>query len=526
MTIVPFGEWLPDQPQFQNQGAATIKNVMPLTAKSYGPVPSPTVYSGALTARCQGSYSFQDASGSVHVFAGDANRLYQLTAGSAPNFSDISKSTGGPYSTAALAGALLPNAPAWSMTSFGERIIASNYADNVQTFLCGTDTKFSDLSAGAPKARFAAVIRDFLMLANTSDATNGAQPRRCWWPAIGNPTSWPTPGTNAALQVESDYQDLEQSDLGEITGLIGGQLSSADGAAFCERGIYSIQYVGSSGGIFSFIVAQGAAGTRAPLSIVRRRLQTQLAGNRAVAYYLGEDDFFAFDGAYSVPIGAQKIAATFFNDLAAQYASIVVGGTVPTLPIVYWLYCSASGLGSGLYDRMLLYNITLQRWSLCDLTATPAEWGTLALAPGFTLDALNAFGTIDQLPAMLDSGYYAGSTSILAAFDQNHKLNFLNGPALAPTVETTELQPTPGRRTKILSARPLCDGGVPSIAIGTRDRLIDAVTYQAAIPVDVIGECPQRITGRYVRARLTLPAASSFTHLQGIDLTARPEGRR
>ena len=121
--------------------------------------------------------------------------------------------------------------------------------------------------------------------------------------------AWPTPGTNAAIQVQSDYQDLEQSDLGQITGLIGGHLSSADGAAFMERGIYRINYVGSSGGIFSFQVAEGAAGTQSPLSIVLHRAM----GNTAVAFYLGSDGWYAFDGMSAVAIGVNKIDRTFFE---------------------------------------------------------------------------------------------------------------------------------------------------------------------------------------------------------------------
>jgi hypothetical protein len=195
------------------------------------------------------------------------------------------------------------------------------------------------------------------------------------------------------------------------------------------------------------------------------------------------------------------------------------------MPLVYWLYVSAAGSQTGLYDRLLIYNTIIQRWALIDLTATPAEWGTVAMAPGMTLDELNVFGTIDQLPAGLDSGYYAAGTPVLAAFDQKHKLNFLNGPAMAPVVETSERQLFPGRRALLVSARPLCDGGTPSLALGHRDRLIDTVTYDAAVPINVLGECPLHQTGAYVRFRLTLPASSTFSHLQGVQMTAKPEGR-
>lgn len=526
MPILPFGEWLPDQPDFGNPGATTIKNVIPLTQQSYGPMPTPQVYSGALTARCQGAYAFIDDSGGIHIFAGDATKLYQLTAGSAPNFSDISRTLGGAYATGSPIRPLIPTAPSWSMTSFGNRIIATNYADDIQTFLVGTDANFSKLSSGAPKARFAAVIKDFLMVGNTSDATFGAQTRRLWWPAIGDPTNWPTPGSNTAISLQSDYQDLEQSDLGQVTGLIGGHLSAADGAAFCEHGIYRIQYVGSAGGIFAFTVAEGAAGTQAPLSIVRRRINESIA----VAYYLGEDGFCVFDGMSTTPIGTQKIDRTFFADLDPTYLSMVQGGAVPNVPLVYWLYNSNSGSQSGFYDRLLIYNTVVTRWSLCDLSATPTEWGLIGLGVGTTLDALDTFGSLDAVPAPLGSGQWEGGNPVLAAFDSAHKLNFINGPPMAPIVETSEIQPTPGRRSRIMSARPLVIGAgspvSPSVSIGVRDVLSNSVVYKTAVPTNKIGNCPQRTTGRYARARLTLPAGAAFTHLQGIELDAAPEGTR
>ena len=114
MPFVPFGEWLPDQPDFANPGAAVIQNVVPRTKQSYGPMASPAAYSSALTARCQGSYSTRDAAGNVYVFAADANRLYLLKFGST-SFVDVSKTTGGPYLTPALPDGF------WSATSFGLR---------------------------------------------------------------------------------------------------------------------------------------------------------------------------------------------------------------------------------------------------------------------------------------------------------------------------------------------------------------------------------------------------------------------
>lgn len=513
--FLPFGEFMPDQPDFNNPGSANIKNVVPLTAGSYGGMPTMNIYpGGSLTARCQGSYSLQDTAGNTYVFAGDASRLYLLKPGQ--NFTDVSKSAGGPYTTGAVPSGF------WDATSFGLRVIFTNYSDPIQTFLVATDSAFSDLSAAAPKARYCAAIRDFLMVANTDDGTNGAQPQRCWWSAIGDPTSWPTPGTNAASEVQSDFQDLEQTDLGQISGLIGGYLSSADGAVFCERGVYRVAYAGSPA-IFDFSVAEGASGTQSPLSVVTGRLASSF-GVRSGAYYLGENGFNFFDGALVIPIGAGKVDKFFYKDADASFLAYVIGIADPINKLIFWAYCGPQS--GGFLNRLLIYNWELNRWAFCDLSLTPVEWLTRSLSLGYTLDQLDALGNLDTLPFSLDSRLYTGGKAALSAFNSQHALAYFTGTNMAPTVETTEAQLAPGRLANVLSARPIVDGGSPSIAVGRRNRTLDSVVYQAAVPVNVLGECPQRTAGRYVRFQLTIPISSVFTHLQGVEATFATGGVR
>src|ERR1051325_7268708 len=110
MAILPIGEWTPDLADFGGTGSAVVLNCIPLTADSYGPMLTPQVYSSALTARCQGAYAFLGDDGGARVFAGDATKLYLLTAGSAPAFSDVSRLVGGAYTTGSPVRPLIPTA--------------------------------------------------------------------------------------------------------------------------------------------------------------------------------------------------------------------------------------------------------------------------------------------------------------------------------------------------------------------------------------------------------------------------------
>jgi hypothetical protein len=88
------------------------------------------------------------------------------------------------------------------------------------------------------------------------------------------------------------------------------------------------------------------------------------------------------------------------------------------------------------------------------------------------------------------------------------------------------VQLVPGGRAVVTNARPIVDGGIPSVALGTRERAVDPVTYGTAVAIDGIGNAPQRSAARYHRARLTLPAGAGFTHISGVEIDAVPEGRR
>jgi len=517
--ILPFGEWLPDQAAFANPGNVNTLNCVPRTPSSYGPFPSAVPNSTALPAHVCGSYGYRAASGVVSNFAATQQHLYMQQTGS-PNYSDVSRTTGGAYNTDA------PPDGFWTMTSFGNRIIATNYNDDIQTYLIGVDTHFSQLSAGAPRAKYCCVMRDFLMVGNTNDATDGEVPQRVWWPAIGNPTNWPTPGSAAAIEVQSDFQDLQQTDLGAITGMTGGHISAADGAVFCERGIYRVSYAGSPA-IWDFAVAEGAAGTTSPLSIVERRLISGAGTSVAVDYYLASDGFYGFDGSSSVPIGAGKIDRRFFNELDPTFLQAVAGAYLPELKIILWLYHGPQN--NGHYTRALAFNWELSRWAPIDLELTPVDWldaSTYSVA-GYTLDELDVFGPLDGLPFSLDSLAWTAGNQILSWFDTSFRQNYVNGPSMRAVIETGEQQLFPGRRARIIKTRPIAESAVPvSIAVGTREMTRAPVSYQVDIPENIIGDCPQRCTGRYTRFRMTVPAGANFSHLQGIDVTAVQEGVR
>src|SRR5689334_11176014 len=95
--MIPVGPWMPDTPDYQNQGSTGALNVIP-KAQSYGPFPSFAGITNALSARCQGAIFARKSDGSGVIFAGNATKLYRL---SGATFSDVSRLAGGAYATPA-----------------------------------------------------------------------------------------------------------------------------------------------------------------------------------------------------------------------------------------------------------------------------------------------------------------------------------------------------------------------------------------------------------------------------------------
>ena len=78
---IPFGEWLPDQPEYNNPGANTANNVY-FAASSYKRFPSLVNYSSnTMIKDSRGAGSFRDNANTVFNFVANEETIYQLTGG-------------------------------------------------------------------------------------------------------------------------------------------------------------------------------------------------------------------------------------------------------------------------------------------------------------------------------------------------------------------------------------------------------------------------------------------------------------
>lgn len=518
---LPTGEWTPDTPDFDSTGITIAENCIPLTPSSYGPFPSlVSVGVDALPSAPLGIVSFKDRDGTDHVFAGTADKLYRLSTGDTA-FQDVSNGSRTYHAT---------DFNPWSATAFANAVLFSNGIDPIQIYDFDLDaTTFADLSDNAPIADFIATTGNFIITANVTEGGDSIHyPYRVHWGVDGvvegAPYVWPDPGTDAAAETQSDYNDV-RSDLGAITGLVAG-LQNALFVIFLEQGVYWCNYQ-TSPVIFSFTTAQGAVGCPYRGSITT---------NRGIAYYLGQDGFYAFDGSNISAIGSQKVDRWFFNDANPTYLYSIQASADPAGKFIYWSYTSTSATDAK-HDSLLILNWSLGRFSYARVSV---EWLAKGLTRGYSLDQLDQFYTSIDNPVFpsFDSPIWEGGKPLAIGFDASGVMSAFTGDSLQATIETQEAQPSRQMqaehmdcRARITQARPLIDGslsgaGLPGIAIGSRSRLFDPVSYGSAVTVGWDGTSKQRVDARYVRARLTIPASTVWTHFQGIELEAAPSTRR
>jgi len=501
MPIIPFPDYLPDLPVFQNPGSINILNVKP-AARSYTPHGALGTYStGALTARCQGAHAFRDDDGSAFIYAGDATKLYNLNS-STLAWTNVTRVSGA-YATGA------EESPGWRFLKFENQILATNFADDLQTSTFG-GANFTALGGSPPKARYITRVRNRILVGNTFDTADGNVPNRIRWTGLttaGLPdeTAWTVSATTTA-----DFQDLQDED-GPVQGVFGGEYA----VILQEKGVTRLTFSGI-GTVFQADRVEGVRGCFVPGSAIQYD---------DVVFYLSEDGFYAFDGVQSHAIGANKVDKTILADLDTTNHYRMTAAVDPINKFVYWAY-PGSGNASGMPNKMLIYDVVNRKWA--PLSGFELAIVFTAMTLGVSPDAIDAIQGFngDTWTFSPDSRVWTGGKFQLAAMTTAHKLGFFDGANLEATLDTAEHQLFDGRRSFVTGARPIVDGGTVTVTPIHRALPTDSLTTGSAASVNGNGLCPLRINNRYVRFRTIVAAGGSWTHAQGIEVESRPEGRR
>lgn len=490
--VIQFGTWFADLPELSNPGAITATNVTP-KEDSYGPFPDLVSQSSALDERCRGATAAKDSDGNAYFYCGDAAKLYQVR-----DLTLTEKGTG--FSTS----------QTWEFAAFADTLIATNYDDAIQSITIGSGGNFAAhiTSTNKPMARHMAVVRNFLVLGNTNDTTDGVKTSRLWWSAIGDSTDF---DPDAATQ--SDFEDLKEG--GAVQRVVGG----ADyGVIFQENLIRRLEYVGSPL-VFDPVPVDRERGTPIPGSVVAQ-------GRRV--YYISEEGFFVFTGSQSIPIGANRYDRRFWNQFDIGNADRVYSAIDRINKLVCWTFPGEGS--SGEPNKLVVYNWVNDRFAEIDIEA---QILVNAFTQGFTLEELDTINNdLDALTPSLDSDQWKGGDINFAAFDNQNRLALFTGDNLEAILDTGEFQLGRGRRGYIDFVRALVEeeagATVPpssiQLALGSRNLLTDAPTFSGFVVPQSDGLHSFSSNARYHRVRLKVLAGATWEHALGVEVTGSVQG--
>lgn len=473
--MIPFGEYLPDQPAFNGKGLLVANNCYP-GVMGYRPVKAFVADMTTGPAPFLGASAFVSPAGVATIIGGTATALYRV-------FNSTWTQIGAGYSMQAGA--------RWRFAQFGGLAIATNAADPMQKINL-SDGTVAPLGGNPPTARMLAVVKDFLVAGVIDGATN-----ELGWCAINNAEDW-TFGQN-----QSDYQIMPSG--GEINGLFGGEY----GLILQRNRITRMEYVGGNE-IFVINEISSNFGCVTPHSVIQ---------HGQIGCFLSDNGFMKWDGASLVPIGQERIDRYFLSSYGkASWASM--SAAVDTKNQVF---CWSMG------DRMFCYHWILDRWTTVSLAAQIIFAG---VTRGISLDEQDpAVGApddnLDSVGLLsLDDDSFKGGDSTFYVIDSSNRLGRLSGSNMSPTWTTGDIELVKGREANLRWIRPDTDATSVSLAISCRARLGDAVASNNYSTLQANGDMPVRERGRYMRLSMSIPAAAAWNYAEGFEPDVARGARR
>jgi hypothetical protein len=451
-----FGPWLPDIAQ--NPNVTTAQNVIPIEG-GYAPVPGFSGVTTALASTFVGGAAYVGSDGTSALLSATPAGLYKYS-GSAWN-SLLSLST----------------SSRWRFTQFGDNVIYANGGTlGSYGIISGTAAAIS----GAPTATDVATVRDFVM----AIGINGNK-ELAGWSAFNDSSSWPMDGTTN----QSDQQPLP--DGGEAVAIVGGEY----GIILQKKAVRRVTYVGGDV-IFQIDVISHDVGCMA---------QGSVANADRMIFFLSERGFMMCDGENVIPIAEEKFNRWFFSTYSRQDIANIWAAIDPRRSLVMWAMPGTPG-------RIICYNWVLKAASVISIDVA-------GLFTGFTANtSIDALGNIDTLGTSLDDPIYQGGNPLLLLVNSSNIIGTLAGDNLEATVTLSNVEPSPGVRSRIRSLRLVSDTTSASATINAKMRQGDGESSVSAATMRLNGKMPIRSNGRYNDITATIPASATWNQIQGVEL--------
>lgn len=479
--LIAFPPFAPDQSNYSPNATDGTVNARP-TQDGWGPLKSLNPFTDALPAAVRGACAVKDSDGVWRIFAGTSLNLYELNATTLA-WDEISRATDD-Y--------LLPDGAYWQFAVFGTTLVATALGSDKPQFIdVDSGTDFADLTNANFEAERVCIVGDFLVFARVD-----GNARTIKWSGINDPTFWTPAQRGSDEQILPDGGDIEQI------------IAQAQQAIIVQNSMIR-QMVFSPDVIFRFGVINPERGSVAPRSVAN------IGPGDFV--YLAKDGFYR--GVDGRPIGAERVDRWFFTRCAPDKVTQVSASVDPFEKLVWWRFQDEDG-----NSQMVGYDWQLDRW--CYSTEAPLELLSAATT-GYTLEDLDAFGTLETLPFSLDSEVWKGGLLGFAGFAEDNSMGFFDGPTLEAVLETEDRALNFPRRAVTGRVTPIVDADDSELAIATMERQ-GATPMFGAYATQFAGQSfiNTRASGRWHRFRLKRPAMSSWKNAAAIDVDYTDGGLR
>lgn len=476
--MLTVGYYRPDLAETNPGVSLTVLNAIiqkDANGVAYGPHPSIGTLSTAeaLPDAQRGTISVVTRAGQYQAFVGTSSKLYKISA--AGEVTEIGT------------GYAVPSGDNWSFAQFGDYLYATNTFDGMLRYNIESGGSVTAVS-GAPKARFIFPLFGTLA-ALDCDGNN----RLMKTSAINNGALWSGDASNT-------YQEF----VGGEELIAGGELGSQYAIVFQRNAIRILTRTRDRSIFTADLLADGVGAQGADGCVF----------TRGWAYFVDTDGFQRTNGQMIDPIGRDKVSRTFINDLASNALTSVQGAFDPATLRVIWRYRDAANNSATVFTKALAFDIMgTQEW-------VPLEFESTALitmaSPGYSLDDLDQFGTLDTLPYPLDSRAWKGGEPRLAAFDADLKFGFIAGPSLACTLETgAQLNPLVQR---LRWCTPITDAGDCTVQVGYKNAAHESMTWCAATALTASGRAKLKGgRGKIFALRFNEAAAGDWSFMRGFD---------
>jgi len=489
--MLAYGSYEPDKPVTDPGVSPVIQNVIPLasteTGVAYKPFASFQVIPGAaaLPGPPRGGISIVNpSSGNYEVYACTASAIYKLQT----DYSWVAIGTG--YT--------LPAEEEWSIVPFGNFLLFTNRSDGILQYNVAVPAGVTAVS-GAPKARFLFVAFD-CVFAGDCDGEN----RLLRNSGTNNHTQW-TPGIN-----NSQYQPIPDGQ--EL--VAGAAINDGTVIVLQRNSIRVLTRTGDTRLYTMNILAQniGCVGARTLASI-----GTEL-------FFQSTDGFYRINSQGVIPIGAQRVNATYLAAISTASFFTVQAAIDPVNKLVAWLYHPTSDTGATTnLSAGLLFSYQLDKWVAFVPEAAAALAGIFQFAtPGYGMDSIDSFGTLDTLPYSLDSRFWNGGQPRLAGLSADYKIGFFDGTSMAATLYTqTVVSPTDQLFDSVV---PQDDAGAGTVSIAAKDSLSGTARVTSTTTIQPSGRAFVRARGKVAQGQRTIPAGTTWTTAKGVDTVVAKKG--